>query len=131
MYINLLTDNPNSWIIPYVNDLKVKLNKNHKVNHIFNYKHIQKGDILFILSCEKIIPNKYLKFHKHNIIIHPTLKLNETERFACQGHSIWSICIPLSHFCSENFPNFFTFILGGQFLLPLRANNGKREFIQL
>ena len=27
--------------------------------------------------------------------------------------------------------NFFTFILGGQFLLPQRANNGKREFIQL
>ena len=27
--------------------------------------------------------------------------------------------------------NFFTFILGGQFLLPQRDNNGKREFIQL
>ena len=27
--------------------------------------------------------------------------------------------------------NFFTFILGGQFLLPQRANNWKREFIQL
>ena len=27
--------------------------------------------------------------------------------------------------------NFFTFILGGQFLLPQRANNKKREFIQL
>ena len=27
--------------------------------------------------------------------------------------------------------NFFTFILGGQFLLPQRANNGKRGFIQL
>ena len=26
---------------------------------------------------------------------------------------------------------FFTFILGGQFLLPQRANNGKREFTQL
>ena len=28
------------------------------------------------------------------------------------------------------FSNFFTFILGGQFLLPQRANNGKREFFQ-
>ena len=26
-----------------------------------------------------------------------------------------------------NFHNFFTFILGGQFLLPQRANKGKRE----
>ena len=28
------------------------------------------------------------------------------------------------------FSNFFTFILGGQFLLPQRANNGKREIFQ-
>ena len=29
------------------------------------------------------------------------------------------------------FSNFFTFILGSQFLLPQRANNGKREFSKL
>ena len=28
-----------------------------------------------------------------------------------------------------NFSNFFTFILGSQFLLPQRANNGKREIL--
>ena len=38
--------------------------------------------------------------------IHPTLKLNETEGCQCLGHSNWTICIPLSHFCSENFPTF-------------------------
>ena len=105
------------------------------------------------------------------------------------GHSNWTICIPLSHFCfhkistfspsyweansyyprgpimgkgdSSNFKiewdkgfsvpvafkldhlqpiepilfqkifNSFSFILGGQFLLPQRANNGKGGFIQL
>merc|ERR1711978_593562 len=31
----------------------------------------------------------------------------------------------------QNYSIFFTFILGGQFLLPQRANNGKREFFQL
>ena len=45
-------------------------------------------------------------------------------------HSIWTICIHLSLFCSEIF-QLFTFILGGQFLLPQRANNGKSEFTQL
>ena len=30
-----------------------------------------------------------------------------------------------------NFSNFSNFILGSQFLLPQRANNGKREFSQL
>ena len=32
---------------------------------------------------------------------------------------------------SQKIFNFFTFILGGQFLLPQRATNGKKEFIQL
>ena len=36
---------------------------------------------------------------------------------------------PFESFLSQNIFNFFTFILGGQFLLPQRANNGKREFI--
>ena len=32
---------------------------------------------------------------------------------------------------SKEIFNFSTFILGGQFLLPQRANNGKGEFTQL
>ena len=38
--------------------------------------------------------------------ISPTLKLDETDGFQCHGHSIWTICIPLSHFCSKTFPTF-------------------------
>ena len=38
---------------------------------------------------------------------------------------------PLEPILSQKIFNFSTFILGGQFLLPQRANNGKREFIQL
>ena len=38
---------------------------------------------------------------------------------------------PTKPLFSPNFHNFFTFILGGQFLLPQRANNGKREITQL
>ena len=33
-------------------------------------------------------------------------------------------------FLFRKFSHFFTFILGGQFLLPQRANNVKRKFIQ-
>ena len=73
MEITILTDNPNSWILPYVTKLKRYLNKhNYKINHIFDQKHISKGDIMFILSCEKIIPEKQLNFHKNNIVIHPS-----------------------------------------------------------
>ena len=38
---------------------------------------------------------------------------------------------PIEPTLSLWFSNFSTFILGGQFLLPQRANNGKREFTQL
>ena len=38
---------------------------------------------------------------------------------------------PFEPILSQKIFNFFTFILGGQFLLPQRANNGKWGFIQL
>ena len=37
---------------------------------------------------------------------------------------------PIKPLLSWKFSNFFTFILVGQFLLPQRANNGKRDFFQ-
>ena len=57
--------------------------------------------------------------------------MDETEGSQCLGHSNWTICSPLSSFCSRRFSTFSPFILGGQFLLPQRANNGKEGFIQL
>ena len=38
---------------------------------------------------------------------------------------------PIEPILYQKIFNFFTFILGGQFLLPQRANNGKEGFIQL
>jgi len=71
MNITILTDNPSSWIIPYVDQLKKNLNA-HKVSHIFNIKDIDRGDIMLILSCEKIIPEEYLNYHQSNVVIHPS-----------------------------------------------------------
>ena len=48
--------------------------------------------------------------------------------FLCLGHSNKAIFSPLLF---PNFYNLFTFILGGQFLLPQRANNGKWGITQL
>ena len=73
MNITILTDNPNSWIIPYVNQLKDHLiNLHFNVTHITNHGDIKKGDIMFILSCEKILPKEKLNFHEHNIVVHPS-----------------------------------------------------------
>ena len=42
MNITILTDNPNSWILPYVEDLKESL-KDHDVTHLYSAENIQGG----------------------------------------------------------------------------------------
>lgn len=69
MKVQVLVDNPNSWIIPYakklVNSLEVL---GHESNLIYNHAEIGKGDILCLLGCEKIF--KALYKNKHNLVVH-------------------------------------------------------------
>jgi len=71
MKITILTDNPDSWIIPYVEKLKVYL-KDYDLCHIFDKKDIKKGDVLFLLSCEKLISEEDLALNTNNIVVHPS-----------------------------------------------------------
>lgn len=69
MKIQILCDNPNSWIIPYAIQLKTLLEQlNHEV--IFTHKHeeVVSGEILMLLSCEKLFRN--LNLNKHNLVVH-------------------------------------------------------------
>lgn len=67
--IQILIDNPDSWIIPYAELLIVRLsNSEHKVSLKFKHDDISKGDILCLLSCEKKFKNLYL--NNHNIVVH-------------------------------------------------------------
>ena len=56
--------------------------------------------------------------------------IDETEGFQCLGHSNWTICSPLSLFCSENFQLFHLYIERPILIYPWqrRAENGKREY---
>jgi len=72
MKITILTDNPNSWILPYVEDLKKELNEVHQIEHVFKTSDIVGGDIMLVLSCEKILKAEYLKLHKSNVVVHPS-----------------------------------------------------------
>ncbi|HEY5590032.1 MAG TPA: hypothetical protein VIK55_03345 [Paludibacter sp.] len=54
MKITILTDNPKSWIIPYVEDLKKEL-FNHQITHVLSAKHIVGGDVMLILNFEIIL----------------------------------------------------------------------------
>jgi methionyl-tRNA formyltransferase len=71
MRITILTDNPNSWVMPYIEELKTKLSE-HEVKHILNSNDILEGDLMLILSCERILRKKHLDLHKSNIVVHPS-----------------------------------------------------------
>lgn len=99
MKISILTDNPQSWIIPYVEKLKIDLSLIHKVRHVFEMSKLEPGDILLILSCEKIIKKEYLKLHKSNIVVHPS-KLPKGKGWSPLAWQILegSNCIPVTLF---------------------------------
>ncbi len=69
MLIQILVDNINSWIIPYAEELSHQLEyQGHEAYLIHNHDKVKEGDILCLLSCEKIF--KELHLNKHNLVIH-------------------------------------------------------------
>ena len=67
MKVAILTTE-NQWFIPYAEEL-AKIIKGSKL--FLNHKDIKESfDIVFILSYHKIIEKEFLKYHKHNIVIH-------------------------------------------------------------
>lgn len=70
MIVQILIDNPNSWIVPYAEELRTKLNLIENLEAIVIKRHedVKEGDILCLLSCEKIF--KHLHLNKYNIVVH-------------------------------------------------------------
>ena len=67
MKIAILTSS-NQWFVEYTKNL---INKIDNSQLFFNHTEIDATfDIVFILSYHNIIEEKYLKPHKHNIVIH-------------------------------------------------------------
>ena len=59
--------------------------------------------------------------------IQPTSKLNETRGFQCLGHSNWTICSPLSPFCSRRFSTFSPSYWGANSYCPRGPIMGKGD----
>jgi methionyl-tRNA formyltransferase len=56
MIITIITDNINSWFIPFGEILQKELQKKgHIVYYVTDKSEIKKGEVCFILSCSKII----------------------------------------------------------------------------
>lgn len=73
MKIDILIDNTHSFLNLYKNQIKRKITEFcHSVKIFKSQKTIKKGDILFILGCDKILKKKILKLHKLNLVIHPS-----------------------------------------------------------
>lgn len=71
MLIQILVDNPKSWVIPYAQELmSILAKKTFEVKLIHSHNEIAKGDILILLSCERILKN--LSLNKHNLVVHPS-----------------------------------------------------------
>lgn len=71
MVIQLLIDNPNSWFVEYGNELVKSLSGlHHDVRLIHDHDLVQSGDLLFILSCEKIVKSETLSRNKLNLVVH-------------------------------------------------------------
>lgn len=69
MKLQILVDNPNSWIIPYAEQLNDQLRENGCNSVVLNdHEQVTKGDILVLLSCEQIFTN--LDANEHNLVVH-------------------------------------------------------------
>lgn len=71
MNVQIIVDNKNSWIISYAQKLNIKLlSDGHVSELIHDHNEIKTGDVLFLLSCEKILSKELMSLHKHNLVIH-------------------------------------------------------------
>ncbi|MUP46855.1 methionyl-tRNA formyltransferase [Gramella sp. BOM4] len=71
MKIIVYTDSTDSWYVPYGHQLKEKLaGLGHDVNYLHHPNDLYACDIMFILSCTKLLGAKYLDQNKHNIVVH-------------------------------------------------------------
>jgi methionyl-tRNA formyltransferase len=69
--LHLLVDNPDSWMWRYVDDIKETLSMfSNDVSVFRKISEITEGDILFILSCDRILDDSKLASHPSNIVIH-------------------------------------------------------------
>lgn len=69
MKVQVLCDNPNSWIIPYAKELVGDIAAlGHSSVLLHNGEEVTEGDVLIMLSCEKIF--KKLHLNKHNLVVH-------------------------------------------------------------
>lgn len=73
LQIDILVDNPRSWLRGYLDQITVPLSEQgHHVRIWHSAADLPSGDIAFLLSCERIVPAALLSRHTHNLVCHPS-----------------------------------------------------------
>lgn len=69
--IQILVDDPESWIIPYALELNNMFTSfGYQSELIHDHINMKKNDALFILGCKKIISKELLALSKKNVLVH-------------------------------------------------------------
>lgn len=69
MKIQVLIDNPSSWMFDFKDNLEIILSEEgHNVLVIDSHKKISSGDVLLLLSCEEKLVD--FDLNTHNLVIH-------------------------------------------------------------
>ena len=68
--VTFLLDKSNNWFEKYLKNLNLTYQENFFFKIQKNYNLIKKQDIVFVLSYTKILPEKFLKKNKLNIVVH-------------------------------------------------------------
>lgn len=66
--VTILTDNPNSWIVPYADQLAGE----YGAERAYCASSVRRGDVLVILGCEKVLPPEILARNESNVVVHPS-----------------------------------------------------------
>jgi methionyl-tRNA formyltransferase len=71
MNVQILVDNPSSWIVPYAKSLcQILEEKKFQVEIIHTHADLKNGDVVFLLSCEKLLNASFRQLHRHNLVVH-------------------------------------------------------------
>ena len=72
MKLQILCDNNNSWIIPFIiSYVDIKRNQGLECMFCQTHEEVSEGDVLVLLSCEKLF--KGLHLNKYNLVVHESL----------------------------------------------------------
>ncbi len=67
--VQILIDNPNSWMWEYISSLEEKINATGFYCKVLsNHEDVNEGDILILLSCNRIF--KKLELNTYNLVVH-------------------------------------------------------------